>query len=227
MLDVTQILEEIKSGDPTSPEKLLPLVYEELKKLAAARMAAEEPGQTLQATALVHEAYIRLVGNLPFQNVVPDPVSDGQISDFVDLVSVGSEVNSYLDPRTWHSRQHFFRAAAKAMKYILLDNARRKQREKRGGDRRRGQLADVASPESMAPNELLELTEALERLGQIYPRHAQLVELQFFAGVTQEEAAACLGISVATARRHWVFARAWLYGQLAENTEVKLKAVGD
>ena len=227
MSDVTQILEEIKSGDPTAPDKLLPLVYDELKKLAAARMASEEPGQTLQATALVHEAYIKLVGNLPFRNVVPDPISDGLTSGYIDLGSVDSEVNSELNPRTWQSREHFFRAAAKAMKRILLDNARRKQAEKRGGDRRRGQMIDVASPESMAPNELLELNEALERLGQVYPRHAQLVELQFFAGVTQEEAAACLGISVATARRHWVFARAWLYGQLAETTDVKLKAVGD
>ena len=227
MSDITQILARIESGDPTAPDKLLPLVYEELKKLAAARMAAEEPGQTLQATALVHEAYLRLVGNLPFQNVVPDPVSDGRTSGFDDLVSAGSEANSDLDPRTWHSRQHFFRAAAKAMKYILLDNARRKQGEKRGGDRRRGQLVDVASPESMAPNELLDLNEALERLGQVYPRHAQLVELKFFAGVSQVEAAACLGISVATARRHWIFARAWLYGQLAETTEVELKTVGD
>ena len=227
MSDVTQILEEIKSGDPTALDKLLPLVYEELKKLAAAHMAAEKPGQTLQATALVHEAYIRLVGNLPFKDVVPDPVSDGPTVGYVDIGSVGSEVNNELDPRTWHSREHFFRAAAKAMKRILLDNARRKQAEKRGGDRRRGQMIDVASPETMAPNELLELNEALERLGQVYPRHAQLVELQFFAGVTQEEAAACLGISVATARRHWVFARAWLYGQLAETTDVKLKAVGD
>ena len=218
MSDVTQILEEIKSGDPTAPDKLLPLVYAELKKLAAAHMAAEKPGQTLQATALVHEAYIRLVGNLPFKDVVPDPVSDGP--GYVDSVSVGSEAKSKYVPPTWHSRQHFFRAAAKAMKYILLDNARRKQGEKRGGNIRRGQLVEVASPESMAPNELLDLNEALERLGQVYPHHAQLVELQFFAGLTQEEAAGCLGISVATARRHWVFARAWLFKQLAEATEV-------
>ena len=221
MSDVTQILEEIKSGDPTALDKLLPLVYEELKKLAAAHMAAEKPGQTLQATALVHEAYIRLVGNLPFKDVVPDPVSDGPTVGYVDLGSLGSEANKELDPRTWHSRHHFFRAAALGMKRILLDNARRKQAEKHGGARRRGQLTDIASPEIMSPNELLDLNEALERLGREFPRHAQLVELQFFAGVTQEEAAACLGISVATVRRHWVFARAWLYGQLAESTDLE------
>ena len=189
MSEVTQVLAQIESGDPTAPDKLLPLVYEELRKLAAIHMARQDPGQTLQATALVHEAYVRLLGS----------------SNLVD--AAGS--------RVWRSRSQFFAAAAKAMRHILVDNARRKRAEKRGGDRRRGQLVDEASPATMSPSDLLDLDEALGRLGQAYPQHAKLVELQFFAGVTQEEAAVCLNISVATARRHWVFARAWLFEQLA------------
>ena len=221
MHNVTQILSQIESGDPAAAEQLLPLVYNELRKLAAAKLAQEKPGQTLQATALVHEAYIKLVGNLPFQNAVPMPASEGPSLGYKDSVSVGSEVKNELDPQIWQGRQHFFRAAAIAMKRILLDNARRKQAEKHGGTRRRGQLSDIASPELMSPNDLFDLNEALERLGREFPRHAQLVELQFFAGVTQEEAAACLGISVATVRRQWVFARAWLYGQLTESTDLE------
>ena len=193
MSDVTQVLAQIESGDPTAPDKLLPLVYEELRKLAAIHMARQDPGQTLQATALVHEAYVRLLGS----------------SNLVD--AVGS--------RVWRSRSQFFAAAAKAMRHILVDNARRKRAEKRGGDRRRGQLVDEASPATMSPSDLLDLDEALGRLGQAYPQHAKLVELQFFAGVTQEEAAVCLNISVVTARRHWVFARAWLFEQLASATD--------
>ena len=195
MSEVTQILAQIESGDPTAPDKLLPLVYEELRKLAAIHMARQDPGQTLQATALVHEAYVRLLGS----------------SNLVD--AAGS--------RVWRSRSQFFAAAAKAMRHILVDNARRKRAEKRGGDRRRGQLVDEASPATMSPSDLLDLDEALGRLGQAYPQHAKLVELQFFAGVTQEEAAVCLNISVVTARRHWVFARAWLFEQLASATDRK------
>ena len=195
MSEVTQILAQIESGDPTAPDKLLPLVYEELRKLAAIHMARQDPGQTLQATALVHEAYVRLLGS----------------SNLVD--AAGS--------RVWRSRSQFFSAAAKAMRHILVNNARRRRAEKRGGDRQRGQLVDVASPATMSPSDLLDLDEALERLGKTYPQHAKLVELQFFAGVTQEEAAVCLNISVATARRHWVFARAWLFEQLAGATDQK------
>lgn len=193
MSEVTQILAQIESGDPTAPDKLLPLVYEELRKLAAIHMARQDPGQTLQATALVHEAYVRLLGS----------------SNLVDAAGY----------RVWRSRSQFFAAAAKAMRHILVDNARRKRAEKRGGDRRRGQLVDEASPATMSPSDLLNLDEALGRLGQAYPQHAKQVELQFFAGVTQEEAAVCLNISVATARRHWVFARAWLFEQLAGATD--------
>ncbi len=227
MSDVTQILEQIESGDPTAADKLLPLVYEELRRLAAIQMASEDPGQTLQATALVHDAYVRLLGNSKSRRLVSDDTSDTssplKLDRNLDDVNAGSFGSNSVDAagsRVWRSRLQFLAAAAKAMRHILVDNARRRRSEKRGGDRRRGQLVDVASPATMSPNDLLDLDEALGRLAQAYPQHAKLVELQFFAGLTQEESAVCLGISVATARRHWVFARAWLFGQLAESTEV-------
>jgi len=228
MSDVTQILAQIESGDPTAVDKLLPLVYEELRRLAAIHMAREDPGQTLQATALVHEAYVRLTGNSKVRSLVSDvtfetssPLKlDRDLGD-INAGSVGSNSVDAAGSRVWRSRQQFFAAAAKAMRHVLVDNARRRRTEKRGGDRRRGQLVDIASPATMSPNDLLDLDEALGRLGQAYPQHAKLVELQFFAGLTQEEAAVCLGISVVTAWRHWVFARAWLFEQLAGATDHK------
>jgi RNA polymerase sigma factor (TIGR02999 family) len=182
MTDVTRILSAMHQGDPHAAEQLLPLVYDELRQLAAARLAQEKPGQTLQATALVHEAYLRLVG----ENQAP----------------------------TWNGRGHFFAAAAEAMRRILVDGARRKQAEKRGGQRCRVALdeADVAA----APAEdLLALDEALERLSQHDAVAGKLVQLRYFAGLSVEQAAEALGVSTATAYRHWTFARAWLHARLA------------
>ncbi len=176
MSDVTHILSQIESGDPLAAEQLLPLVYDELRKLAAARLAQEKPGQTLQATALVHEAYLRLVGN--------------------------------ETERTYRDRSHFFASAATAMRRILIDNARAKQSDKRGGVRHRQPLEDVAAP--LPDDDLLALHEALDQLAAEDPLKAQLVELRYFAGLTGNQAADVLGISPSVADRHWVFARAWL-----------------
>jgi RNA polymerase sigma factor (TIGR02999 family) len=183
MTDVTQILAKIEHGDASAADELLPLVYTELRRLAAAKLAHEKPGQTLQATALVHEAYVRLVGS--------------------------------EKPQAWNSRNHFLAAAAEAMRRILVDNTRKKQAEKRGGSGRRLELTDAVAPEALPPFELLALNEAIERLEQEHPQHAALVKLRFFAGLTLDDAAASLGISLATAKRHWTLARAWLFGQLA------------
>jgi RNA polymerase sigma factor (TIGR02999 family) len=176
MSDVTRILSQIDSGDPVAAEKLLPLIYDELRKLAAAKLAQEKPGQTLQATALVHEAYVRLVG---------------------------SETH-----RTYRDRSHFFASAATAMRRILVDSARAKRSDKRGGIRGREPLADVAAP--LPDDELLALHEALDELAAEDPLKAQLVELRYFAGLTGDQAADVMGISPSAADRHWVFARAWL-----------------
>jgi len=176
MSDVTRILSQIESGDPSAAEQLLPLVYEELRKLAAAKLAQEKPGQTLQATALVHEAYVRMVG---------------------------SETN-----RTYRDRSHFFASAATAMRRILVDSARAKRTEKRGGIRERQPLEDVAAP--LPDDELLALHEALDQLAAEDALKAQLVELRYFAGLTGDQAADVMGISPSSADRHWVFARAWL-----------------
>ena len=184
MNDVTRILSAIEQGDPQAAEQLLPLVYDELRKLAAQRLAQERPGQTLQATALVHEAYLRLV----------DP--DGAAR--------------------WNSRGHFFAAAAEAMRRILVENARRKRRLKRGGDRRRIDLDQLRPVADSAPDDLLALDEALTRLAARDPRRAELVKLRFFAGLTMPEAARALGLSLATAERHWTFARTWLYAELSD-----------
>jgi RNA polymerase sigma factor (TIGR02999 family) len=185
MSDVTRILSEVEQGNPHAAEQLLPLVYDELRKLAAARLAQEQPGQTLQATALVHEAYIRLVD----QDKVPH----------------------------WNSRGHFFAAAAEAMRRILIDNARRKHRPKHGGDRRRLELDELTlPPQDDHAAELLALDEALAELARLEPVKAELVKLHYFAGLSMEEAAACLGISAATAKRYWAIARVWLYDALAE-----------
>ena len=184
MSDVTRILSAIEAGDPHAAEQLLPLVYDELRKLAAQQLAQEKPGQTLQATALVHEAYVRLVD--------------------VDT------------PQPWNSRGHFFAAAAEAMRRILIDNARRKHRPKHGGNRRRV-AGDVAAPRpGMPPEDLLALDEALDKLAREAPAKAELVKLRFFAGLTMPEVAEALGISLATAERHWTYARTWLYAELKE-----------
>lgn len=182
MSDVTRILSSIDQGAPHAAQQLLTLVYEELRTLAAQRLAKEAPGQTLQATALVHEAYLRLVGN-----------GEGQ---------------------HWNSRGHFFGAAAEAMRRILVENARRKGRLKRGGDLNKLALPDV-EPAVVGLNlDLLALDEALTQFAAEHPEMAELVRLRYFAGLTLAEAAAALSISTATAERRWRYARAWLARRL-------------
>jgi RNA polymerase sigma factor (TIGR02999 family) len=187
MSEVTRILSGIDQGDPHAVEQLLPLVYDELRKLAAQKLAHEKPGQTLQATALVHEAYLRLVGQ---------PAA----------AAAGSQ--------GWNSRGHFFAAAAEAMRRLLVENARRKHCLKRGGDRQRVDLEQVPSMSDAPSKDLLALDEALDLLAAEDGPKAELVKLRFFAGLSIEEAARYLGISRATADRYWAYARAWLYDRL-------------
>lgn len=192
MSDVTQILNAIERGDVKATDELLPLVYEELRLLAAQKLAKEVPGQTLQATALVHEAYLRLVGD------------EGQ---------------------TWNSRGHFFAAAAEAMRRILIANARRKQRLKRGGNLQRADSEDIAClPDETgltlggSCDDLIALDEALEKLAQKDKVKADLVKLRFFAGLTGEQAAKVLGISHNTADRYWAYARSWLHLEITKTS---------
>jgi RNA polymerase sigma factor (TIGR02999 family) len=180
MSDVSRLLSCIDEGDPKAAAELLPLVYDELRRLARAKMAREKPGQTVGATGLVHEAYLRLVGQ-----------------------DAG---------RPYRDRGHFFAAAATAIRRILIDNARRKQALKRGGDRQREPLELIAAPED--DEELLALDQALDKLAATAPEKAKLVELRYFAGLTGEQAAAVLGISPTTADRHWAYARAWLQAEV-------------
>jgi RNA polymerase sigma factor (TIGR02999 family) len=186
MNDVTRILSAIEHGDERAAAELLPLVYEALRELAAHRVAQEPPGQTLQATALVHDAYLRLVD--------------------VD------------QPQHWNGRGHFFAAAAEAMRRILVERARRQQSLKRGGGLRREALdAEAlleAPPAEGAAEDLLALDEALQQFEARDPVRAQLVKLRYFAGLSIQDAANAMGISVATAKRHWVYARSWLYGKV-------------
>lgn len=181
MSNVTRLIEAAAAGDPAAAADLLPLVYDELRRLATARLAAEQPGQTLQATALVHEAYLRLVG-------------DGR----------GPE---------WNGRGHFFGAAAEAMRRILVEAARRKGRLKHGGGHGRVDLDEIAG--AVPDDNLLALDEALDALASEEPEKAELVKLRYFIGLTLEEAAACQGVSLATAKRRWAIARAWLYDALS------------
>lgn len=196
MSDVTRILSAIDQGDTHAAEQLLPLVYDELRKLAAHKMANEKPGQLIQATALVHEAYLRLVAS---------PVA-----------SAPGEHGALTQPRSpeFVSRGHFFAAAAEAMRRILIDNARRERRPKHGGDRQRVDL-DEALCLTQPREDVLALDEALQKLSAQEPAKAELVKLRYFAGLSLEEAAACLGISPATAKRHWAIARAWLFDALS------------
>ena len=182
--EVTQILSAIEHGDPRAAEQLLPLVYDALRRLAAQKMVQESSGQTLQATALVHEVYLRLVASEKGQH--------------------------------WDSRGHFFAAAAAAMRRILIESARHKQTQKLGGDWHRIELADVEPAAKKPTTDVLALNEALEKLEAKDPRKATLIKLRYFAGLSVEEAAAVLGISRATAARHWDYARSWLYGELRD-----------
>jgi RNA polymerase sigma factor (sigma-70 family) len=230
MSDVTQILAQIESGDPAAASQLLPLVYDELRRLARQKLVHEKPGQTLQATALVHEAYLRLVG--PAGPAGLEAAVDAEIGNEPSEVgSQRSEVSPTSDfrpptsgaltpssePRapSYTSRGHFFAAAAEAMRRILVESARRKKRLKRGGDLAREPLEEdeIAMPE--VAEDLEELDAALDRLAAKDPRKAELVKLRYFAGLTQEQAAEALGISVSTADRDWSYARAWLYREIS------------
>lgn len=175
------MLEAVQQGDPKAAEEILPLVYDELRKLAAHKLASEAPGQTLQATALVHEAYLRLIGK---------------------------------DDPQWSGRRHFFGAAAEAMRRILVENARRKMRWKRGGQLERVDLEAVELTCPMPDEDLLAVDEALDRLEESDPRAAELVKLCFFGGLTQEQAAQHLGVSLSTVERTWAYARAWLFREI-------------
>lgn len=184
MSDMTRILSEIEQGDPSAAEELLPLVYDELRKLAAARLALEKPGQTLQATALVHDAYIRLVDVEKAQH--------------------------------WNSRGHFFGAAAEAMRRILVDQARHKQTQKRGGDFERIEVsnAELAVQSETPEIDLIALNECLEKLEKIDVKKAELVKLRFFAGLSKHQAAEAMGISPSTADNYWVYAKTWLRAEM-------------
>jgi len=185
MSDVTRILSAIEQGDPTAAEQLLPLVYDELRQLADQKLAHEKPGQTLQATALVHEAYLRLVDVEQAQH--------------------------------WNSRGHFFAACAEAMRRILIESARSKAREKRGGDWQRVDFEELDVATSVSPDQLVALDDALTRLEGLDSLAGKLVQLRYFAGLALDEAAAALGISTATAYRHWAYARAWLRSELLQD----------
>jgi RNA polymerase sigma factor (TIGR02999 family) len=178
MSDVTEILVAVQRGDSHAAEELLPLVYGELRKLAAARMAQEKPGQTLQATSLVHEAYLRLIG--------------GKLE------------------HSWDTCGHFFAAAAEAMRRILVEQARRKARRKRGPELNRLDLDDLEITAPIPGDDIVALDEALTRLAEKHPQKAELIKLRYFVGLSVDEAALSLGISPATADRHWTYARAWL-----------------
>ncbi len=184
MHDMTRVSNAIDHGDPHAAEQLLPLVYDELRKLAAAKLAQEKPGQTLQATALVHEAYLRLCNTDRLQH--------------------------------WDSQGHFFAAAAEAMRRILIDNVRRKHRPKHGGGRSRVSLDDALCLHKVVDDDLLALDEALAKLSCEEPAKADLVKLHYFAGLTLEQAGKLMGISHRTAKRHWAYARAWLYAAICD-----------
>lgn len=185
-LEVTQILSAVAMGEPQAAEKLLPLVYDELRRVAAAQLAQERPGQTLQATALVHEAYLRLLGG-------------------------GAD--------SWENRRHFFAAAAEAMRRILVERARRRRRIRHGGGHERVDFEVDEIPIEAPQVDLLALDEALDRLAAEDSQKAELVKLRFFAGLSEQEAADLLGISRATAARHWAYARAWLFDRLHDDDE--------
>jgi RNA polymerase sigma factor (TIGR02999 family) len=187
MGDVTRILSAIEQGESGAAEDLLPIVYGELRKLAAHRMAQEKPGQTLQPTALVHEAYMRLV----------------------DVEKAGQ----------WNSRGHFFGAAAQAMRRILIERARGKARHKRGGGRRRVNLSSLNLAIESAPDDLLALDEALQRMERTDATTAQLVNLRYFAGLSMAEAADAMGVPLRAAERNWTYARTWLHRELSRGTD--------
>jgi RNA polymerase sigma factor (TIGR02999 family) len=184
MSEVTRVLSAIEQGDARAAEQLLPLIYDELRRLAAQRLAQEKPDQTLQATALVHEAFLRLVGGDRAQR--------------------------------WNSRGHFFAAMGEAMRRIVVEQARRKQRLKHGGRRQRVDLKDAFFVAETQPGDLLALDEILDRLAVTDPPAAQLVKLRFYAGLSMPEAAEALGISLRSAERNWTYAKTWLHRELSQ-----------
>ena len=186
MSDLTRLLHAAEQGDPKAAGELLPLVYEELRRLAAHKMANEAAGHTLQPTALVHEAWLRLVGD------------DGQ--------------------KEFANRAHFFAAAAEAMRRILIDSARRKKAARHGGGQQRLDIAELEIAGELKEDQLLAVNDALEKLAAQDKEKAELVKLRYFAGLTIEEAAQVLGISAPTAKRHWTFARAWLYREMQSDS---------
>ena len=185
MAEITRLVQAMQAGNGRTAEELLPQVYEELRRLAAYKMACEAPGHTLQATALVHEAWLRLGGG---------------------------------EQPEWQNRAHFFGAAAEAMRRILVESARRKERQRHGGGLERMEAEVVDLPAPMPDDELLALDEALTRLAEINAEAAELVKLCFFVGLTQEQAAQELGVSVSTAERLWAYARAWLFRALRKGS---------
>jgi RNA polymerase sigma factor (TIGR02999 family) len=194
MSEVTRVLLAIEQGEPSAAGELLPLVYEELRQLAAQKLAQEAPGQTLQATALVHEAYLRLVG----------PANEGRGS---------------AEEQHWDGRRHFFAAAAEAMRRILINRARDRGRRKRGGGWQRLRLEHIEISLAEPPDGLLDLNDAVDKLALVDPVCAELVKLRFFAGLTLDEAAETLGVVRRTADRYWAFARSWLYAALSKSEE--------
>jgi RNA polymerase sigma factor (TIGR02999 family) len=182
MSQVTRLLTAIQRGDGRAVDQLFPAVYEELRRLAAQKLSRERPGQTLQATALVHEAYLRLIDD---------------------------------DKHSWGGRTHFFTAAAEAMRRILIENARRKKGQRRGGERQRMDLRDEDAAVEGPSEDILALDEALTALAEKDPTKADLVKLRYFAGLTLDEAAQALGLSESTAKRYWRFARTWLYARVS------------
>lgn len=181
MSDVTLLLDRAEQGDPGAAAELLPLVYDELRRLAAAKLAQQAPGQTLQATALVHEAWLKMTGQ---------------------------------EKASWHDRQHFFRAAAEAMRHILVDRARAKLRGKRGAGRAMVHLEDVDIAADAPPETLLLVDEALEALARAHPDNAELVKLRFYVGLGVDDTAQALGVSEKTIKRRWIHARAWLFREI-------------
>lgn len=176
MNDMSRLLERIETGDGKAAEELLPIVYDQLRRLASRKLAQEAPGQTLQTTDLVHEAYLRLAGS----------------------------------DQAWEDKRHFFAAAAEAMRRILVERARQKKQLKRGGQLKRVPMADPAAATGPSPDEVLSVSDLLERLAAEHPVEAQIVKLHYFAGLNISEAGRVVGVSSSTAHRHWTFARAWL-----------------
>ena len=206
MSDVTQILNAIEAGDPKAASQLLPLVYDELRRLAAAQMAQEKPGHTLDATALVHEAYLRLI-NEPRGLSPRNSERNNERND----ERHGDKPRGSLE---FANRRHFFAAAAEAMRRILVDRARERDSLKRGGDRKRLRLDQLHLAAEETPAEFLALHEALDKLAAKDVRKAELVKLRFFAGLTNQQAAEALGISTSTADNDWAYARAWLRAEI-------------